>query len=203
MGEQERGRLRSTPRGRGVERGSRSTFGALRRWQRGLMSHSMSTEPRVREARSDEAGLLLHLLLRAFSEYEGCLDPPSGVHVETVATLSRKIEEGGALVCEAGGVIAGCVFYAPQAGYLYVGRLAALPEYRRRGFGDLLLRAAERRAADLGLPRVRLGVRLALGRLRAYYEARGYVPIAFQSHAGYAEATHVEMERVVCHRPPI
>ncbi len=154
-------------------------------------------EPRVREARSDEAALVHDLLVRAFREYEGRLDPPSGVHAETVASVRSKMEEGGALVCEIGGVVAGCVFYAPKAGYLYIGRLGVLPEYRRRGLGDLLLRAAEQRASALGLQRVRLGVRIALDALRAYHEARGYTPIAFRSHAGYTEATYVEMEKAL------
>jgi GNAT superfamily N-acetyltransferase len=163
----------------------------------GVDVHAMSTEPRVREAHCDEADLLHDVLLRAFREYERRLDPPSGVHSETVASIENKMREGGALVCEVGGVVAGCIFYAPKAGYLYVGRLAVLPEYRRHGIGDLLLRAAERRAADLGLSRVRLGVRIVLGRLRAYYTARGYVPIAFGSHPGYTEPTYVHMEKTL------
>ncbi len=162
----------------------------------------MSTEPRVREAHSGDADLLHDILVRAFSEYEGRLDPPSGVHAETIDSVKDRVNEGGALICEAGGVVAGCVFYAPQAGYLYVGRLAVVPEYRRRGIGDLLLQAAERRAAEFGLSHVRLGVRLALGTLRAYYEARGYVPNAFRSHAGYTEATYVEMEKALDHHAP-
>ena len=162
----------------------------------------MSTEPRVREAHSDDASVLHDTLVRAFSEYEGRLDPPSGVHSETIASVRDKVNEGGALMCEVGGEAAGCVFYAPKAGYLYVGRLAVVPEYRRRGMGDLLLRASERRAAELGLSHVRLGVRLALGKLRAYYEARGYVPIGFRSHAGYTEATYVEMEKALDHHAP-
>ena len=161
----------------------------------GVDVHAMSTETRVREAGRQEAGLLQSILRRAFSEYEGRLDPPSGVHSETVASIENKLQEGGALVCEAGGVVVGCIFYAPRTGYLYVGRLAVLPEYRRHGIGDLLLQAVERRAAELDLSHVRLGVRLVLGKLRAYYAARGYVPIAFRSHAGYAEPTYVEMER--------
>lgn len=162
----------------------------------------MDRELSVREAHSEEAGLLHDLLLRAFKEYEGRLDPPSGVHAEAVASVRNRMNEGGALVCEAGGVAVGCVFYAPKAGYVYVGRLAVLPEYRRRGIGKLLLGAAERRAGELGLPRVRLGVRLALGKLREYYEARGYAPIALRSHAGYTEATYVEMEKTVLQRSP-
>lgn len=169
---------------------------------RGGNIHSMSMEPRVREAHGDDAGLLHELLARAFREYAGRLDPPSGVHSETVASVKRKVEEGGALICEVGGVVAGCVFYAPKTGDLYVGRLAVLPEYRQQGIGGLLLRSAEHRAADLGLPRVRLGVRLALGQLREYYEARGYAPIVFRSHPGYTEATFVEMEKIVHQRAP-
>jgi GNAT superfamily N-acetyltransferase len=157
---------------------------------------NMNTEPTVREARSDEAPLLHEILVRAFREYEGRLDPPSGVHAETPASIGRKLCEGGALVCEEGVVIAGCVFYTPKVDHLYVGRLAVLPAHRQHGIGGLLLQAAERRAAEL-LPRVRLGVRIPLAKLRAYYQARGYVPIAFRSHLGYAEPTYVEMEKNV------
>jgi GNAT superfamily N-acetyltransferase len=157
----------------------------------------MNAEPRVREASSHEAGLLQSILRRAFSEYEGRLDPPSGVHSETVDSIRDKLGEGGALICEFGGVVAGCIFYAPKAGYLYVGRLAVLPEYRRHGIGDLLMQAAERRAAELGLSHVRLGVRTVLDKLRAYYAARGYIPIAFRSHDGYTEPTYVEMEKAL------
>jgi GNAT superfamily N-acetyltransferase len=159
----------------------------------------MNAEPIVREARSDEVELLRDVLLRAFHEYEGHLDPPSGVYSENVASLASKLKEGGALVYEAGGIVAGCIFYAPKDGYLYVGRLAVIPELRRGGIGELLLRAAERRAGELGFSRVRLGVRLALEKLRAYYEARGYVPISLGCHAGYTEATYVEMEKALDH----
>ena len=163
----------------------------------GVNVHAMNTEPRVREAHCDEAGLLQSIFRYAFSEYDGRLDPPSGVHSETVASVENKVQNGGALVCEVGGIAIGCMFYEPKAGYLYVGRLAVLPEYRRQGIEDLLLRAAERRAAELGFSHVRLGVRIVLEKLRAYYAAREYVPIAFRSHAGYKEPTYVEMEKAL------
>ena len=162
----------------------------------------MNPEPSVREARSEDADLLLDLLRRAFREYEGRLDPPSGAHAETIASVGGKLREGGALVCEFGGNVIGCVFYTPKADHLYVGRLAVAPEHRRRGIGDVLMRASERRARELGFTRVRLGVRVALEKLRAYYEARGYVPIALHSHPGYAEPTSVEMEKTLAQRAP-
>ncbi len=162
----------------------------------------MTPDLLVREAHGGDVELLRDILMRAFREYEGRLDPPSGVHSETAASLGDKLKAGGALICAVGGSVAGCIFYAPKADYLYVGRLAVLPEYRRHGIGDALLRAAEGRAADFGLSRVRLGVRLALGKLRAYYEARGYSPIALGRHAGYAEPTYVEMEKALPHGAP-
>src|SRR5262245_463046 len=137
------------------------------------------------------------ILVCAFREHEGRLDPPSGVHAQTTQSLARKVSEGGALVCEEGSVVAGCVLYAPRGDHLYVGRLAVLPAHRRQGLGGLLLAACERRAVELGLTRVRLGVRVALAKLRAYYEAQGYVTIALRSHPGYTEPTYVEMEKNV------
>ena len=157
----------------------------------------MNPEPTVREARVEDAERLHEVLTRTFREYEGRLDPPSGVHAETVSSLARKVAEGGALVCEVGAEVVGCAFYAPRSGYLYVGRFGVLPEYRRGGIGALLLGATERRAEELGYRRVRLNVRLVLEGLRAYYEARGYRPIVYLRHEGYAEDTYVEMEKVL------
>jgi GNAT superfamily N-acetyltransferase len=152
---------------------------------------------RVREASVDEVEVLRSILAGAFEEYEGRLDPPSGVHAESAESLAGRMRHGGALVCEIDGEVAGCAFYAREAGFLYVGRVGVLPEFRGRGVGGWLLEAAERRARELGYERVRLNVRLALERLRAYYAARGYVPMALHSHAGYDEPTYVEMEKVL------
>jgi predicted N-acetyltransferase YhbS len=162
----------------------------------------MTARARVRDAREDEGALLHEILVRAFDEYRGRLDPPSGVHAETVASIARKLREGGALICEEEGVAVGCVFLEPRTHHLYVGRLAVLPEHRRRGLGGLLLAAAERHAVARGLPRVRLAVRVPLASLRDFYQARGYVPVAFRSHEGYAQATYVEMEKLLDPRAP-
>jgi len=104
------------------------------------------------------------------------------------------------MVCESEGAVAGCVFYVREPSFLYIGRLAVLPHYRRQGIGGTLLRAVERRAVDLGLSRVRLGVRRPLDRLRAYYLSRGYVAIGLETHQGYKEPTVVKMEKTVVDR---
>ena len=155
----------------------------------------------VRAAQPGEVAVLHRLLLRAFAEYTGKLDPPSGANDETVDSLGRRLGEGGAFLCLRNqddaelSIPVGCVFYAPKSDHLYVGRLSVPPEFRKRGIGDLLLARTEAHAATLGLPRVRLRVRLALETLRAYYAARGYAPIGLHKHAGYTEPTFVEMEK--------
>jgi GNAT superfamily N-acetyltransferase len=155
----------------------------------------LRSELTVREAHAGDADLLRGLLRRAFGQYEGRLDPPSGVESETSASLVERIRRGGALVCDADGVAVGCAFYEPGAGFLYVGRFGVVPEHRGAGIGVRLLEAAERRAPDYGFTRVRLNVRTALEGLRAYYQAHGYAPIAYHAHAGYASPTYVEMEK--------
>ncbi len=157
----------------------------------------MTVEPVVREARGEDAEALYGVLARAFREYDGRLDPPSGVYAETLDSVAARIAQGGALICEAGADVVGCAFCSPEDGYLYVGRFGVVPEYRRAGIGARLLDAAERRAADLGFTRVRLNVRLILDNLRAYYESHGYTPVAYLTHEGYPGPTYVQMEKVL------
>ena len=155
----------------------------------------MTATLRIRPAAADDAAVLLDLLLRAFGEYEGRLDPPSGANRETVATIAGKLVAGGAFICRDDALPVGCVFYAPERAHLYVGRLSVPPEQRKRGIGDMLLRAAEDHARALALPIVRLRVRIALAALHAYYAARGYVSIGSSNHPGYSQPTFIEMEK--------
>ena len=88
-----------------------------------------------------------------------------------------------------------CVLYRDEGDHMYFGRLAVLPAYRSRGIAGALIDYVEERARELSLPRVRLGVRVALPRLRAHYERRGYRLIEERRHEGYAEPTYVIMEK--------
>lgn len=162
-----------------------------------LLPNREGGPPMLRDARADDASSLRDLLTDAFREYEGRLDPPSGVHAETAASLGAKIADGGALICDVGGEPVGCAFFRAQEGCLYVGRFGVRPEHRSKGIGSLLLAAAERRARELGFGRLRLNVRLALTGLQDYYAGHGYQPVAYRAHEGYAAATYVQMEKVL------
>ena len=55
----------------------------------------------------------------------------------------------------------------------------------------------EEKARMLNLKKVRLGVRLALPNLLAYYERRGYRVVEHRRHEGYAQPTYVMLEKLL------
>jgi ribosomal protein S18 acetylase RimI-like enzyme len=79
--------------------------------------------------------------------------------------------------------------------YVDLFRLAVLPSHRRRGVGRALVEYVETRALALGIPRVQLGVRMALPVNRGYYERLGYRFLEARAHSGYAEPTYVILEK--------
>lgn len=86
----------------------------------------------VRVATLDDAPPLLELIHAAFEQYRGRLDPPSGAHTETDASIARKLQAGGAVVAVDSDQLVGCVFYQPEIDHVYLGRLAVRPGHRGR-----------------------------------------------------------------------
>jgi GNAT superfamily N-acetyltransferase len=150
----------------------------------------------IREATVEDAAILLRLIAAAFEEYVGVLDPPSGAHNETIATVGRKLASGAAALALVDGEPAGCAFYEPHnRNLIYFGRLSVLPRFRNQGIGHALLDYVERRAKDSGAAGVSLGVRLQLPHLLARYERLGYRITRYLTHDGYANPTFVIMEK--------
>jgi GNAT superfamily N-acetyltransferase len=149
----------------------------------------------LREAGFEDAQVLLRLMRAAFEEYEGVLDPPSGAHQETIATVGRRLARGAAVLASVADEPVGFAFYEPDEGLLYFGRLSVLPQWRNRGIGGALLDYVERVARESGAAGVRLGVRLQLPHLVARYERRGYRTTKRMTHAGYTQPTFIHMEK--------
>jgi ribosomal protein S18 acetylase RimI-like enzyme len=138
----------------------------------------------------------LSLLRAAFEEYRGRLVPPSGVQTETVESLTKKLTAGHAVIASVDKETAGCVFFQVESSFIYLGRLAVLPEFRNYGIGTALVKYVEERTRQLQISSVRLGVRVGLVRLQRYYERIGYKVLRAGSHEGYQEPTYVIMEKV-------
>ncbi len=150
----------------------------------------------LREAAPDDAPLIYELTLAAYEEYRHTLVPPSGVFDESLDEVRRELECGGGVVAAIAGEPVGCARYEvdPAGAFLYFGRLAVLPAFRRRGIAARIVRWLEARALSLGVPEVRLGARLSLpGNIRLY-EHLGYETYDQEERAAFG-AVSAEMRR--------
>ena len=117
---------------------------------------------------------MARVMRAAFEQYRDALEPPSGALATDAAGVRELMELGGILVCESDGRIVASVFHRTHPDHVYLGRLAVLPAFRRRGLAVRLVAAVESLAAANGRRQVRLGVRLALPENRAFFERLGY-----------------------------
>ncbi len=146
-----------------------------------------------------DAETVAGLVVAAFAVQPAEVDPrPSALGISSAA-VAAHLERGGGAVAEQEGEVAtevmGAVLWEAKDGGLYVSRLSVLPENRGRGVARLLMAAAEREAVRLGMARMHLGTRLALGGNRRLFAACGFHEVAFHAHPGYAAPTWVEMEK--------
>ena len=154
---------------------------------------------RFAQAEFVDAAALLAVILAAYAEFFGKLEPPSGAFAETESTIGAKLTSGGAIKAMVerpdGSDLIGCVLYESKGEFMYFGRLAVLPAWRRFGVARGLITAVEEQTKAVGLSRVQIGVRLVLPAHQAYYEALGYQPIEYACHPGFSQPTSVTMEK--------
>src|SRR5689334_12318910 len=103
----------------------------------------------LREAGDSDLPAVLGVLHAAFDEYREWLDPPSGVHRETLESLREYREHGCVMLALISGAVVGCVLFHATADHVYFGRLAVLPAFRNRGIASALVDGVEDRARDL------------------------------------------------------
>lgn len=136
----------------------------------------------ITQATPQQASLVYDIMLEAFEEYRGKLNPPSGVFSETIETVLRMMSEGGALLAWESGVAIGSMRYIFKPDHMYVGRVSVLPAYRGRGIASAMMREVEPIACGHGYTNIRLGARLVLQSNIAFYERLGYRVIDTRMH---------------------
>jgi len=149
----------------------------------------------IRSAGPDEASALLDLMRRAFAEYRGVLKPESSVFVETEPAIAGKLAEGGGFIAEDRGRPIACIIAEAKSTKGYLGRLAVLPEARRRGLAQRLMQAGEDFLRSRGLGTAELNVRIALTGNIALFQALGYRETRRLTHPGWTEPTYLVMEK--------
>jgi ribosomal protein S18 acetylase RimI-like enzyme len=153
----------------------------------------------LRPATVEDAPAILSITRAAFEEFRDHLDPPSGALKETLDSLLESAfqpDHGVTLALVAGQPI-GALRWSiqPQRAYLYIGRVAVLPAYRRQGIASALMRWADEHARALRLPAVQFGVRLQAPQNIRFYQHLGYQISEYSQHAGYDHPTFVWMRK--------
>ncbi len=129
---------------------------------------------RITPAPLDDAPLVYDIMQRAFAEYLGVLEPPSGVHTETLEQAIESIKEGGAVLAWVDDKPVGSARYAFHDPSCYVGRVSVLPGYRGQGIASAMLNAIEAEAREHGSAYLEIGVRTVLESNIRLYERHGY-----------------------------
>jgi GNAT superfamily N-acetyltransferase len=140
------------------------------------------SELTIRLVMASDAALVRELMLTGFAQFQDVLDPPSGAFRETVEDVAAAIGRGGAAVAWLGETPVGSVRFEPEGSWLYIGRLAVIPEARRRGVAQALMLAAEAQAPRFGVLEAQLSMREVLPGNRALFEKLEYDVIAIEPH---------------------
>jgi GNAT superfamily N-acetyltransferase len=136
----------------------------------------------IREATQTDAELLASIISKAFTDVavrfgltpESAPRHPSNCTPDWIlAAFAKGIRH---FLLETPEGAAGCVALerADNGQVCYLERLAVLPTFRHRGFGEALARHAAEEARRLGARRLELGMVAAQTELREWYEKLGF-----------------------------
>jgi ribosomal protein S18 acetylase RimI-like enzyme len=128
----------------------------------------------IKRAGIDDAPIVHRIMLAAFAEYIGVLQPPSGSTSESLQDVERVMREGGAVIAWEAETPVGTARYQVYPDHLYAGRVAVLPSHRGRGIGSAMMRYMDEIAREIGLNRVTVGIRMSLPRNLSFYRRLGY-----------------------------
>ncbi len=145
---------------------------------------------------SSDAAAVAALIRAAFGSYSPPLAPPPSALRESAESVAAHLQSGGGgAVAVADGQIVGCVLWSLRDGALYLGRMSVAAAWRGGGVATQLVAAGEAEARARGLPRLLVGVRLALAGNRRLFAGLGFRDTTLHAHDGYSEPTWVDMEK--------
>lgn len=149
----------------------------------------------LRPASEADIPAILAVTHAAYAPYTGRIDPPSGVLRESADGVQHYLERGGIIVAQAGDTLVGVVRYQPYEDHVYLGRLAVLPSWQKRGIGRRLIAAVEEWTLLLGLDEVRLNVRLELTENHTLYKHLGYIKDGLEAFERAPGRNYLKMKK--------
>jgi ribosomal protein S18 acetylase RimI-like enzyme len=149
----------------------------------------------LRNATDDDIPEIANVIALAFEEHRGKLNPPSSSLNKSPASVKQELQNANAIVAVKDDKMIGCLFYSVKENYIYLAHLAVLPKCRGLGIAKLLMLEVEKKALEQNQTAIRLNVRLALEKTRAFYERLGYSFYSYGTHSGFIEPTYVVLEK--------
>ena len=107
------------------------------------------------------------------------------------------IQDGLVWVLEDDGALCGSIVLLPGDDELLIYSVAVDPDYQGRGYGRLLMGAAENQARALGLPRIMLYTNEKMTENIRFYEKLGYESYGRQQHENHPDSWIVFMRKAV------
>lgn len=151
----------------------------------------------IREASDDELIVVHRVMVEAFMEYDGVLQPGSGALRETVDSIRGKIAgRGGAILVRDGLEVIGSAQYYAERDYLYIGRVSVVPERRGEGIGKRIMSHLEGLAREKNIARTRIGVRLSIPDNIAYYTKMGYAVIEEHEYPDRSDGWYIMSKKL-------
>jgi ribosomal protein S18 acetylase RimI-like enzyme len=129
----------------------------------------------VRRAVAADAAACRELVQRAYALYLPRMSARPG---PMTADYDQVVAEHETWVVDDGGSVAGLLVLSARGDHLVVENVAVDPASQGRGVGRRLLTLAEERAAELGVPRIRLFTHVTMVENQRLYERIGYVETA-------------------------
>jgi ribosomal protein S18 acetylase RimI-like enzyme len=122
----------------------------------------------------DQAPLVHHIMIEAFSEYPQNSALPFAAHYETVEDVAHAIQMGGAVVAHMDEIAVGSARYAFAWDRFVIERVAVLPYSRGIGAARAMMQHLEGIAYALGYTRIELCSRVTLPQNINFYRKLGY-----------------------------
>ena len=140
----------------------------------------------------DELHGLLHT---CFAYMADRIDPPSSLNRMTPDDLRSKAETETLVLAYDAGRLVGCAHLAARPDAIYIGKVAVLPAYQRRGILRRMMAIAEDLAREQGKQALELETRIELTENHATFRALGFAKSAEKAHAGYDRPTSITMRK--------
>lgn len=139
----------------------------------------MADDPRIREARDDDAEGLISLIASVFTEYEGCVVDLDELDRDLLAIRSFVAARGGSFwVAEREGRIVGSAGYTqPNPGMVELKRLYIAKAERNRGLGRRFYGLVFEAARRLGARTLECWSDTRFKDAHAFYERRGFTQL--------------------------